>query len=148
MAGTTFHSITLQSSSYQLIGNLVNLTGGIEATYTSGTAIDNLPATLNGTTFTVNNAAAVLDVNASLGGLGGMTVAGSGAVSLTGSTSNSYAGLTLVNGGTLLLGKTSSVAIPGDLTVGDGIDPAWVKETGSDQFGPDVIGNREPARAP
>ncbi len=48
-----------------------------------------------------------------------LTKAGLGTQTLSGSTSNTYTGITTVNSGTLILGKTGgAVAIPGALTVG------------------------------
>lgn len=45
---------------------------------------------------------------------------GGGALRLSGLAPNSYSGTTTVNAGTLLLDKTSAVAVPGALVIGDG----------------------------
>ena len=54
--GSTFTSITITGSGYDLTGNAVNLTGGIAADYTddaSGTSTDSIDTTLGGGTVTV-----------------------------------------------------------------------------------------------
>lgn len=52
-----------------------------------------------------------------IGGPGGLTKVGGGDLTLSGTTSNTYAGTTTVVDGTLLLGKTSGTAIPGSLVI-------------------------------
>lgn len=77
--------------------------------------------TLDGTapTLTVNSATAV--INSALTGTVGVTKAGTGALTLGGSTANTLTGVTLVNAGTLTLNKTGGVdAIADDLTIAGG----------------------------
>ncbi len=77
--------------------------------------------TLDGTspTLTVNSAAAV--INSALAGTVGMTKAGTGALTLGGSSANSLTGTTVVSAGTLTLNKTANVdAIADDLTITGG----------------------------
>ena len=49
-----------------------------------------------------------------------LTKTGSGTQTLAGGQSNTYTGLTSVNDGTLALSKNGVVAVPGNLTIGDG----------------------------
>ena len=60
-----------------------------------------------------------LTLSGPISGPGGFTKIGPGIVSLTGNTANTYLGASVVNAGTLLLGKTlSGGAIPGALAIG------------------------------
>ena len=69
------------------------------------------------TTFEIDGAS--LELQCPIGGSGGFTKTGTGTLTLDGSTANSYAGATTVNGGLLQLGKPNSVtAIPGPLALG------------------------------
>ncbi len=52
-----------------------------------------------------------------------LTKVGGGTTLLSGTGSNTYGGLTTVAGGVLELGKSSGVAVPADLTVGNGVSP-------------------------
>jgi fibronectin-binding autotransporter adhesin len=63
-----------------------------------------------------------LDVQSIVSGAAStLTKFGAGALLLRGSAANTYTGSTTVNEGTLLLGKSSGVAVPGNLVVGDGL---------------------------
>ena len=60
--------------------------------------------------------ASSLTLSGAIGGPGSLTKTNLGTLSMTGSTSNSYAGTTIVSGGTLLLGKSiAGYAIPSSL---------------------------------
>jgi autotransporter-associated beta strand protein len=62
-----------------------------------------------------------------IGGTGTVTKAGTGTFTLAGSKANTYTGVTTVNEGTLLLGKSANVnALGGDLVIGDGTNPAQI----------------------
>lgn len=71
----------------------------------------------------------------------GLTKAGSGALTLLGSSSNTYSGPTVVTGtGQLILGKTGgAVAIPGDLILSASGLRAIVSATQDNQFGPNSV---------
>ncbi len=124
-SGTTFNSITIQGSGYELLGNQVDLVGGITASYTSGTSSDNLNTVLGGGTISVA-AGGELDLGGGLSGTAGLTITGGGTLGMLGATSNSYTGATTVDAGTLEVDKfdthsdSSSTAIPGDLTISGG----------------------------
>ncbi|MDW8309862.1 MAG: autotransporter-associated beta strand repeat-containing protein, partial [Verrucomicrobiales bacterium] len=85
------------------------------------------PINFNGAarTVQVDNGSAAVDAVLSgvLSGTGssGLTKTGAGTLRLDGSAANTYAGSTTVNGGELLLNKSTGVAaIPGDLTISAG----------------------------
>lgn len=67
---------------------------------------------------------------------GGLSKTGNGILTLTGTSANTFTGLTRVTAGELQLGKTAGVtAIAGDLAIGDGSAPAVVKLNTSQQIG-------------
>ena len=66
-----------------------------------------------------NSADGKLDLTGQIGG-GRLTIDGTGTTLLGGTQANRYRGSTCVNGGTLLLDKTSGVAVTGDLFIGEG----------------------------
>jgi fibronectin-binding autotransporter adhesin len=53
-----------------------------------------------------------------------LTKTNSGTQTLSGSSANTYTGLTTLSGGTLILAKTSAIAVAGNLTIGDGVTTA------------------------
>lgn len=81
-----------------------------------------------GTTITVTNAAYRAIIEPALIGSGAVTIAGPGIVQFYRYAQNTYSGGTFVNDGTLELNKLSgfgiNLAIPGNLTIGDGIGAA------------------------
>ena len=132
-SGTTFNSISVAVSGYTLSGNAVNLTQGISTTYSSGTTIDDIDTDL------VNGAVSIgsggeFDLDGVVSGSSGLTVSGGGTLVLGGSAAETYTGTTTVDDGTLQLSDTGDVAVPGDLVVGDGTDPATVQLGASDQI--------------
>jgi autotransporter-associated beta strand protein len=74
------------------------------------------------TTITVFLSSDNLTLSGAISGPGGLTTTGQGTLLLTGSSSNTFAGQTLVQQGTLVLTKTNAVAIPGPVTIGAGLD--------------------------
>jgi fibronectin-binding autotransporter adhesin len=65
-----------------------------------------------------------LTLGGAITGPGGLTKSGSGDLLLAGSHANSYAGATLLQQGSLTLNASTGPAIPGDLTIGLGLDGA------------------------
>src|SRR5207245_689666 len=75
-----------------------------------------------------------LNVSGSISGSFGLTKTGAGALMLVGATANSYVGPTIVNAGTLLLGKSAkNGAVIGTLTIGDGVGSDVVRWMASEQ---------------
>lgn len=99
---------------------------------------------LNGSTLTLTPGSPI-DLSGSIGGSGSITVeGGTGAVEMTGSGSNTYAGAVTVNSGTLRLGKTANVtAITAALIIGDGVGSDSLVLDASEQIanGADLILN-------
>lgn len=85
------------------------------------------PITLNATsTIAPWSSSSVLRISGAISGPGGFTLGsqtggGSGICYLEGTAANTYAGTTIVGGGTLLLGRTggNGLAIPGNLIIGN-----------------------------
>ena len=137
---TTFKSIGFGGSDYMLSGNPIALNGGIGSTNSMGTNTLNLNVQLNANqTFRCGNSGAqlVLSGNVDLANrtlttetVGNVTISGiisgsgsivktnSGTLSLAGNITNTFAGSTFVNQGTLELGQ-AGLAIAGLLTIGD-----------------------------
>lgn len=66
---------------------------------------------------------------------GGLTKLGTGTLTVSGTTANTFTGITSVQAGQLDLSKTAGVtAIAGDVTVGTGTAPAVVRLVNSDQI--------------
>jgi len=73
---------------------------------------------------------------------GGITKTGTGQLTLTGGSANTYSGTTTVNDGTLVLAKTAGVnAIAGGFTIGDGTNSDTVNLGASDQIADTVVVN-------
>ena len=67
--------------------------------------------------------------------LSSVTKTGSGTLTFSGPTANSYLGSTIVNDGRLILGKTAGVtAVPSTLTIGNGTTNATVELAASNQI--------------
>lgn len=113
--GTAGTAGTVTVSSVLANGIIFNTPNAGSYTLSGGTI------TLDGTspTLTVNSATAV--INSALAGTVGMTKEGTGALTLGGSSANTLSGTTVVNAGTLTLNKTVNVdAIADDLTIAGG----------------------------
>jgi autotransporter-associated beta strand protein len=108
---------------------------GPEPLTISGTGVDGLgalkgagsnswagPISLTGPLTIQNPTNAFMELSGAISGTGGLTRIGQGVVLLDGSQSNSFSGTTLVQQGVLELGKTNALAIPGSITIGEGLD--------------------------
>jgi fibronectin-binding autotransporter adhesin len=124
-AGTDALTLTLNDGTLTLNGAFqlaADVTSNAAATtaVVNGTGTLDLPVTR---TFTVADGAAEPDVDiaVTLTGAGGLTKAGPGSLRLSGTTTNTYAGPTTVNDGTLELNKTGGATAftTGPLTIGD-----------------------------
>jgi autotransporter-associated beta strand protein len=118
--------ITISTQALTLNGNGFNGVGALDSASGNNTWIT--PGTVNPFTLASNSAigadsGSTLTINGVIGESSAgtaMTKVGVGTVVLTGSKSNTYSGLTSVNGGQLQLNKSGAFAVPGDLTVGNG----------------------------
>jgi len=151
--GRIFRSITFQGSNYAVFGNsltLSNNTTAVSAQNPAGTNSMALALTfanpqglecLNGPAALVLSGTLALGTNAltvnavgrvtlagAISGTGAsstVTKSGAGTLRFQGTASNTYGGVTTVNGGALELFKTGgTIAVPGDLVVGDGVSSA------------------------
>ena len=95
--------------------------GALDVIY-SGTNSWTGPVTLESDTkILVYNTAATFKFPGIVSGTGGFTKVGTGTLTLEGTAANTYAGNTVVEGGTLVLSKSASVkSVPGNLVIGDG----------------------------
>src|SRR5262249_23265824 len=99
-AGTTFGSITIGGSGYDLTGNALTLSSGITTSYTTGTSTYGIDTTLTAATTPISVAArGTLDIpNNVLSGSVGVSVSGGGTLEL--GKVNTYTGTTTVASGT------------------------------------------------
>ena len=97
--------------------------------------------TLNGA---VNNITTSADatISAVIAGTNGLTKLGTGQLTLSGSVSNTFTGTTIVNNGTVVLGKTGGAfAINGDVQMGAGVagNQPNLRMAANEQFGAGVV---------
>ena len=127
----TFSGVLTQSGGSRTL--TVNNTAS--AIFTGGLRLSNNKTarslTISGSGNTVVNSVISNGATATAGNL---IQTGTGTLQLGGSSSNTYVGTVTVNGGTLLLAKTSGLAVPGNLTIGDGIGTDTARLLGSDQI--------------
>ena len=128
--GTTFsNDFTLNN------GNLTTREiGGLNTsgTHTFSGNITNISNT-GGLLLSTINAGGTVNYSGILSGGGAYTVQGPGTTILSGSSANTYTGVSAVNGGTLVLNKTANtIAIPTSLTVATGVT---VRTDAANQWG-------------
>jgi autotransporter-associated beta strand protein len=100
-AGTSFSSITISAPGYSLSGNALELTGGISATFSSGSSTNAIPTALDSGTASVASGAE-LTLGGVISGSAGLGISGGGTLDLE--AANTYTGLTIVSGsGTTLV---------------------------------------------
>jgi autotransporter-associated beta strand protein len=100
------------------LSNAASIAGGTFGTTVDGAGDTTITGTIVGTT---SNAT--------------FTKTGDGTATFSGAAANTYAGVTTVQGGTLVLAKTAGInAIPGNVTIGDGTGTDVVQLTNSNQI--------------
>ncbi len=116
-------------------GNTLILNGPVTATTNASINVGGVLSLGNvSQTFSVATQS-VLNLNDAIGGAAGFTNAGPGEIRLRGSDANTYAGETVVTGGTLLLAKDPGVtAVPGALRIGDGAGSDLVRVLADNQI--------------
>ena len=92
------------------------------------------PVTLAADSTVGVGAGLALTLSGAIGG-GCLTKNGDGSLTLSGAAANTYAGVTSVSQGTLALAKSLAPAVPGDLTIGDGTNAAYVRLDAHNQLG-------------
>ncbi len=135
--GVGFGQVTIEAAGYSLGSDAGLPATGIATTFSSGNATITGGVTLlnNGATTISVVAGGMLDINGTVDGSSGLTLTGGGTLVLDGVTSDTYTGTTEVDNGTLQPAKLlGSVAVPHDLTIGDGTDTALVQDQDDDQF--------------
>ncbi len=106
---------------YDLRGNPLTLTGGIQATNTAGAnTIENALALTAGNIVVAVTNGVSLVLDGQISGTFGVTKTGAGSVTYQFTGNNTYTGTTLVAAGTLLLNVSGVDAFGGPLVIGDG----------------------------
>jgi uncharacterized delta-60 repeat protein len=121
-AGTRFAALKFEDDGYTLSGNRIALTGSLSALPNAGSNVVNLPITLVGNRSFAIEGDAHVHVQNIIGGTGGITKTGTGALVFDGVSgrANAYTGATVVNGGTLELNRKLGNAVVGPLIVNTG----------------------------
>src|SRR5262249_49361230 len=122
-AGTSFGSITIQNSGYDLTGSSLTLTAGISATYTTGTSAYEIPTSLTAVVAPITvSTGGTLDISdkGPLSGSAGVAVSGGGPLAL--GAVNTYRGPTTIGPGTRLIvdGTVAGVQNTAGLLAGNG----------------------------
>jgi len=114
-------TLSSDANTARTILNAITIGGDVtlgDATKT-GALTFSADAAIGSSTRTLTTASAVT-FSGNITGTGGITKAGSGALTYNGDTSNTYSGLTTVGAGNLTLAKTAGNAIAGNLLVNGG----------------------------
>lgn len=130
---TSATAITNNSSNLETINNKITL--GIDQTWNaaSGDLSFGGAVNTNGSMLTISGAYNTT-ISSIISGSGGLTKSGTGTLTLSGSAANTFTGTMSVNGGTVVLAKTSGNAIAGLLTIGDGVGTDTVQLAASNQI--------------
>ncbi|WP_244884921.1 Ig-like domain repeat protein [Singulisphaera acidiphila] len=100
--GTTFASLTIAGSGYDIDGAAITLDGSLEASQTSGSGTLSLPIGFTGTaSVRVDRAGAVLVLGGVISGSAGLSKQGDGELDLA--APNDYDGITTIDGGLLVV---------------------------------------------
>jgi autotransporter-associated beta strand protein/T5SS/PEP-CTERM-associated repeat protein len=120
--GLTIHGGTVRINNTNSLGATVaGVTLNAATIHVLATFTNTRPFTLGAATSTFDvDPSQTYTLNGILSGTGGLMKAGTGTLTLGGTTNNSFTNLTIVNAGLLQLNKTAGLnAIGGSLTVGD-----------------------------
>ncbi len=132
LSGLTLPWVKFNNGGFALYGNAFTVSGAI--TNSTGNNTLNNALTLSGAV-RMQSDSGTLTLAGTLGGTGSLTKDGSGTVQLAGTGANTFSGNTVVNSGTLALGKTVGVnAIAGNVTVGDGSGADTLQLTAANQI--------------
>src|SRR5204862_1028838 len=86
-----------------------------------GTSLWGGNVTLSNAVTIFSRSGSFLSLTGAISGAGSLTKDGPGTLTLSGTNANSYAGLTTVSSGTLVLGKTGgNFSVPGNLVINNG----------------------------
>lgn len=139
-----WNNATPDSAIFQGAGDAVTLGAGItvdDITFsTAGYALTGNTLTLMGTPTITTVADAT--ISSALAGTVGLTKLGTAQLTLNGSTSNTFTGTTILNNGTLVLGKTGgALAIIGNVQMGAGAsgNQPNLRMAANEQFGAGVV---------
>jgi autotransporter-associated beta strand protein len=134
-AGTTFSSIDIQSSGYDISGAAIQLSGNLNASLTSGVSIDELATTLGNGIIDIHSGGDLIALG-KFSGVSGLELTGGGQLNLQGTTANNYSGTTTVDSGTLVLDNLPGrYAIPGNLVIGN-TSTGILHDTNSNEINP------------
>jgi autotransporter-associated beta strand protein len=142
--GITLQSIALTDGGFDYNSPTISLTGGGGSGATASAASTGPNwAIFSGRPLQMGAAGGTLEQTAGttltyagvISGSGALTKRGAGTLRLTGSSANTYSGLTTVGTGTLRLGKTVGInAVPTNLSIGDGSGTALAILDASEQI--------------
>jgi autotransporter-associated beta strand protein len=104
---------TISTTGTQTYGNPITLLDDVGLAAGS-TGVSLLDVGLNPNNLTITGPG---NISGAITGTGGLIKSGTGTLSLTGTTANTYSGLTTVNAGELDLNKTTALAVGGDLLI-------------------------------
>jgi autotransporter-associated beta strand protein len=128
---------TISLNAVAVIGEPLTLAGGTLAS-DNGSNFWSGNITLNNSSTLASATNAPLNLSGAISGTGSITKTGEGTLIFSGNSNNTYSGLTTINQGTLMLGKSTGNAVPSALVIGDGTGGAnadVVRFAGDSQLG-------------
>ena len=137
-SGTRMYLSVATAANLEIMGESLQVAGTLVSAGTSNLWTGSV--TLGGNAEIYVYSGVQLTLSGVLGGSGGFSKTGSGTLVLSGTSANTYSGATVVESGTLVLGKTAGIEAisAGLLTIGDGtggLDADVVVENSSHQIG-------------
>lgn len=118
LSGITGETLTLSGKGVNNAGALQNPSSFVDVSW-GGPVV--LAATKANRNVVIGTAAAAVTLTGLISGSAGLTKVGDDDLILNGSVANTYAGVTIVNQGTLKLDNSAGNAVPHALVVGDGL---------------------------